>query len=145
MIGHRRDLNPHDNLTSTLSRLSYSWASVSLTLYLCDHPTSGPALSLLCTCLTVLPRRIPPCHLFDLITMLALRRERGWVTLHLTTSLPSFCIFYCLPAFPSLKANLLPSTITPLSSFIRYSVGVNWESSPDRHQESHQTPVGPRH
>lgn len=30
--------------------------------------------------------------------MLASWRERGWLTLYLTTSLPSFCIVYCLSA-----------------------------------------------
>lgn len=43
---------------------------------LCVCPTRGPTL-VLAACLTVHPRRILPCHLFVLITMLAPRRERG--------------------------------------------------------------------
>lgn len=56
-------------------------------------PASG-AWSGSFACLTVLPRRNPPCCLFDLITLPVSRRERGWVTLRSTTSLPSFCIIY---------------------------------------------------
>lgn len=78
-----------------------------------SHSRDWPTL-LLSVSLTVLPKRIPPCRLFDLITMPALQRERGWVTLHLTTSLPSFCVVYCMSAsFSFINANLLPSTTAP--------------------------------
>lgn len=72
------------------------------------------------------------------------------MTLYLTTSLLSLCVVYCVSAsFSFIKANLVPPSIAPtmppssLPLSIRHSVGVNGEPSPDRHQESHQTPVGP--
>lgn len=56
---------------------------------------------LLCTCLTVLPRRIPPCRLFDLITMPPSCKERGWVTLCLMTRphFPLRCLLYVCQLF----------------------------------------------
>lgn len=75
------------------------------------------------------------------------------MTLRLTTSLSSFCVVYCMSAsfsfikskFPPLHRHPPPCLRRSLRPSTHHSMGVNRESSPDRHQESHQTPVGPRH
>ena len=73
----------------------------------CDRPPLGGPQSVFGSrsshsrtrsCLTVLPRRIPPCRLSDLITMPASRRERRWLTLHWAISLPSLCVVCRLSA-----------------------------------------------
>lgn len=105
---------------------------------------------LLGACPTVLPGSFPPCCLFDLITKLDLHGEKGWATPHSKPGLPSFCVINCTPASSSFikrESHLLHHFYQrpPFPPSIRHNVGVNCELSPDRHQESHQTPVGPRH
>lgn len=104
-------LTAQNHRPSLFSRLSHSGAWVSLPLVWSSRHTL-----LLGARLTVLPRRIPPCRLFDLITMQAWWRERRWVTLHLTTSLPASCVVCCMSASLSFikSKSLLPSTVTPI-------------------------------
>lgn len=100
------------------------------------HPLlQGPAQEI---CLFACPPQENSSLLFVWLNYYAgFTQGKGWVALRLTISLPSFCVIYYtvhLPACPSLGVNPIPSANLH-----------NWELSPDRHTESLQTPVGPKH
>ncbi len=128
---------------SLFLRLSRSSTSVYLSLFsACDLPTL-----LFAACLTVLPRRIPACRLFDLITMPALvERERMSDTS--LNDQPPFLLYRLLfvcQLFPSLNANLLPSTDAP--AMPPPATPTMWVLAENRPLTgiNRQTPVGLRH